>query len=228
MTWPGSYAMAAGFLGLMGFLFFLVLERFLHISQNTPLFEGFFDLFWLPVLFGVPLLTLRSFSQERREGILESVLATGASLQALVWSKFLALFSFYCLLWLLCLSFPLWMLGVLGQAAHNHLDVGMFVGSYAFIALSGAFYLSVGMLLSSFTENATLAGMLTFCVLFILIVGSQLLPQSHLLPDWLQAPLLVLQNLPQLEDLRHGILDSRPVVFYGSGTLLCLTLCRGH
>lgn len=227
---PITYWMAGAFTFLMGVLFFLTLERFVHVTQIKPLFEGFFELFWLPLLFFVPMLTMRSLAQERQEGLLESTVATGASKGAIVLSKFLALFGFYVALWALCLSFPVLLRWVLGSrmVPPGLFESGTFWGSYAFILLSGGFYLALGLFCSSLTENPALAGVMTFCLLFLIVVASQFLPETATLPSWLQGSVEALQNLRQLGDFSRGIVDSRPLLFYlsSTGLLLGLTTLR--
>ena len=47
-------------------------------SKNSPV-ETFLSVFWVPVLFMVPLLTMRSLSDELRRGTLSSLLTTAVS-----------------------------------------------------------------------------------------------------------------------------------------------------
>ena len=75
----GTWVSAALFLALMGAVhWFAVLDGAEAPQTATPL-EATFQLFWIPLLCVLPLLTMRSFAEERRQGTLAALLTTPAS-----------------------------------------------------------------------------------------------------------------------------------------------------
>ena len=68
---PSTYVAAVLFLSLMGFIFTGILDAYSKAPQETPPAAVFFQLFWIPVFFMVPLLTMKCLAEERRLGTLE-------------------------------------------------------------------------------------------------------------------------------------------------------------
>lgn len=94
-----TYIAAVLFLGVMGFVFAGILELYAKAPQETSPAVVFFQLFWFPVFFMVPLLTMKSFAEERRLGTLETLLTAPVSTTEVVLGKFSAAYLFYILLW---------------------------------------------------------------------------------------------------------------------------------
>ena len=70
---PSTYIAAVFFLGVMGFVFASILDVYSKTPQETPPAVVFFQFFWFPVLFMVPLLTMKTIADERRQGTLETL-----------------------------------------------------------------------------------------------------------------------------------------------------------
>ena len=73
---PSTYIAAVLFLGIMGFIFTGILESYSKTPQDVSPAHVFFQLFWLPVLFMVPMLTMKCLAEERRLGTIETLLTT--------------------------------------------------------------------------------------------------------------------------------------------------------
>ena len=112
----------------------------------------------------VPLLTMRSLSEERRMGTLGTMMTTPVTAFEIVLSKFLAAYFFYALLWAATLVFPLTTSLYLPQASADSrlLFSEQAVTGYIFILISGAMYVSIGIFASSLTRTTFVAGMLSF------------------------------------------------------------------
>jgi len=92
---PATYIAATLFLLVMGFVFAGILETFTAAPQEAAPAAVFFQLFWLPVFFMVPLLTMKSIAEERRLGTLETLLTTPVSTPQVVLAKFAASYALY-------------------------------------------------------------------------------------------------------------------------------------
>ncbi|OIO59826.1 MAG: hypothetical protein COZ46_00395 [Verrucomicrobia bacterium CG_4_10_14_3_um_filter_43_23] len=215
-----TYIAGVLFLALMGFLYLMILESYASAPQDNFPSTEFFRIFWLPVFFMVPLLTMKSIADERRTGTLETLKTTPINAWSIVLSKFLAAYFFYMALWAITLSFPIiTQLAVPYFKAENRLfDLASLIGGYSFIALSGFLYISLGILASSLTRSQLVAGMLSFSFLFLLMVGGKLfldLPFLDLsLIPYLPEAVNYLQTFQHLEDFSRGVIDSRPIFFY--------------
>ncbi len=225
---PTSYVAAGLFLALMSFLYTLSIFAGATELGDRPPVSLFFQLFFLPVCFMVPLLTMRLLAEERRLGTLQSVLSTGVSPLQVVSAKFLAAYGFYLGMWLLTLGFP-WLLEqrmpVLVAEARLW-DRGALVGGLGFIAVTGLLYVSLGLFCSALTRSQLVAGMGSFCGLFALTLGPALIDPEMLTSApvfrWLTEPLAFLRAFDQLTEVSRGVLDTRPLVLYLSAAAALL------
>ena len=217
------------FLTLMGGIYWYALLECSRSPQNWTPVEATFRLFWLPLLCILPLLTMRTFAEERRSGTLAALLTTPASTSAVVWAKFLAVWLVWVLFWIGFVVFPLIVDGQLGKSGDPRLhDASILWGGLCFIIVSGLLHTAIGILCSCLTRSATLAALLAFiCLLALTAAGGALesLPiETWDGVSWLREPAAHLRTFAHLQDFAGGIFDSRPVVLYITGTLLCLGL----
>lgn len=221
---PSTYIASVLFLLVMGFIFTGLLEAYSREPQETPPAVVFFQLFWVPVFFMVPLLTMKSFAEERRLGTLETLLTTPVSTAEVVLAKFSAAYLFYVLLWASTLGFH-YILQVYARDL-RYLDSGPLIGGYLFIAVSGLLFIAVGILASALTRSQAVAGILSFTILLGLIGGLSYLSELSTLHQNFLSPLsssLAGLRIPtHVDDFTHGIVDTRQVFFYLTGAILAL------
>ena len=221
---PSTYLAAVLFLGFMGFIFTSILE----IYSKAPLEESpaqmFFQLFWLPVLFIVPMLTMKCLAEERRLGTIETLLTTPVTTTEVVLGKYGAAYLLYLTLWGSTAAFFLILKKFSGDA--RFVDPGPLVGGYLFIAVSGLLFIALGVFASSLSRNQAVAGILCFTMIFGLIWGLSFLAGSTILNrEGLQPAKLAVeyaQVLTHRDDFARGVIDSRELLFYLSGTVLAL------
>ncbi len=227
---PPTYVAAFLFLSFMGLMYLVsVMEISQSAASQSPM-EKFLAVFWVPVLFMVPLLTMRSLAEERRMGTLEALMSTPVTAFQVVLAKYLACYFFYILLWALTLVFPLIVALSIPQAMADQriFSPSQTLTGYAFIFASGAMYVAIGIFSSSLTRSTLVAGMLSFCILFLAIVGAGLI-MKFTLPDtgwlsWMQAPAEYMQTFRHLEDFSASLFDTRPFFLYFSGAAMLLAL----
>ena len=227
---PSTYIAMVLSLLMMGFFYFLTLITISSGEQDQLPPTLFFSLFWVPVLLIVPMLTMRSFAEERRMGTIETLLTAPVRPSQVVIAKFLAAYFFYILVWVLAAAYPVITTLTLQQPElHERLfHYGSTVGGYLFIAVSGCLFVSIGIFTSSLTRSQLVAGMLSFSILFMLIVGIAAIHMLQLkmgteglLPDTV---LDYFQVFEHFEDFSRGLIDTRPFVYYLSGTIAVLGL----
>tara|TARA_R100000027_G_scaffold22267_2_gene16143 strand:+ start:7817 stop:8581 length:765 start_codon:yes stop_codon:yes gene_type:complete len=223
-----SYVAGVLFLLLMGLIYWAILKGYTVAPQEDTPATQFFRIFWIPAFFVVPLLTMRSIAEERRLGTLQTLLTTPTGPMVVVLAKFFAIYIFYLFLWACTIAFPLLAAEMtsVDQARIILFDPASLLGGYLFVALSGALFIALGIFCSSLTRSQLVAGMLCFTGLFLLIAGSRLLlevplPKTGPLKA-LNAPFQYFQTFEHLLDFSTGIIDSRPFVYYISGSLLFL------
>lgn len=227
---PPTYIAAVLFLCLMGFLYWAILRGMVNTPSDILPTVQFFSVFWIPVFFVVPLLTMRSIAGERSSGTLDTLMTTPTSRVAVVLSKFAGAYIFYMLLWALTIGFPLLTQKLYPQAAQSGalLELAPLAGSFLFIATSGILFISIGIFASSVTRSQLVAGMLSFTMLFVVIIGGQqinnIADSGGDLASWMTNTVNYLQIFEHLDDFSRGIIDTRPFVYYASTGFLLLAL----
>ena len=221
---PGTYIAATAFLGFMGFIFVGILENYSTAAQDAAPAQVFFSTFFLPVFFMVPLLTMKCLAEERRLGTIETLLTTPVTTTEVVLAKFGAAYFLYMLLWGSTGGLFLILKKFAGDP--RLLDSGPIIGGYTFIALSGLMFIAIGVLTSSFSRSQSVAGILSFVSLALLILGGRYLSGVSFLEHESLRPIReavgYAQIFSHLEDFTRGVIDSRQVLFYLSGTFLAL------
>jgi ABC-2 type transport system permease protein len=221
-----TFVAAVLFLFVMGFFFTFLLEAYSETAQETSPAYDFFRLFWLAVIIIVPLVTMKSISEERRLGTLETLLTTPVTTGEVVLGKYCAAYFIYLLLW----GSTSGLFFLLHRFATDPrlLDPGTLVGGYIYIAVSGLLFVAIGVFASALARNQAVALVLALALLLVLIFGATLSADVQSLR--LEALRPVRQALDyanvfqHLDDFSRGIIDSRQLFFYFTGTALTLIL----
>jgi len=182
------------------------------ISFNERLIAPVLHNMAVVTLFLTPMLTMRLFAEEKRQGTIELLATAPLTDLQVVLGKFLGALSLYAVmlasgflnfavLWTHAIAAPDWRQLLTGALA---------------LLLLGASFISIGLFLSTVTKNQIIAGSLTFGLLLgIWILG------------WLDQPVLSYLGLVRhSEDLMKGVLDLKDVVFYLSFTFFGLFLAQ--
>lgn len=221
---PATYFAATLFLGFMGLIFSKILDLYSGAAQETSPAFVFFNLFWLPVCVMVPLLTMKCLAEERRLGTIETLLTTPVTTAEVVLGKFGAAYFLYLALWASTGGF----FYVLRKfsADPRFLDTGPLIGGYVFIAVSGLLFVSIGVFASSLTRNQSVAAVLGCVMLGSLILGGNALSDSAWLDQDMFRPLKTAIDYAHVfthrDDFTRGIIDTRELLFYFSGTAVML------
>ena len=225
---PSTYIASVLFLLLESFVFLFILTLFSHTPQAVTPAIYFYESFWLPVFFVVPLITMRSIAEEMRQGTLEALMTTPVSSFEVALSKFLSSYIFYLFLWSLTISFPYLTLWIIKSPQYSPMiiDSHELIGTFLFIGITGTLYIAIGILCSSLTRSQLVSGMLTFCLLLIIIIGPELLNYAPFFEikylNWLKIPFEQFQSFDLLSDFNRGVIDSRPFFLYISTAILAL------
>jgi ABC-2 type transport system permease protein len=216
---PLGYVILAAFLLVNGYIFAIILN-YLNSPGNPKgqalqyLFTNSF--FWFYTLFVVPVVSMRLFAEERKAGTLEMLLTSPVTEGTVVLGKFLGALGFYLSLWLPTLVY------VAILRAQTPMDMGPVAASYLAIALLGGYFLSVGIFASTLTKNQIIAAILTFAMLIVIFSAGLL---ENLATDPARREMLGYFNLwEHMDEFTKGVVDSRRVVYYLSGTLFFLFL----
>ncbi len=227
---PASYIASVIFLLLTGAFYLYILSQYLVRPLEELPSSLFIQLYWVPALFVIPLLTMKSIAEERRSGTLQTLKTTSVSSFSIVFSKFSAAYLFYMFLWALTFFFPVIINKFIPTISLQMplYDVASLKGGYIFLALSSFLFISFGIFTSSLTRSQLVAGIFCFTLIIAVTVLSWLLSSitqtvsSEI--SWLKSPLQYFQTVKYLKSSTVGIIDSRPFIYYTTNALIFLGL----
>lgn len=205
------------FLAVTLFIFFWVDTFFArNIADVRPMFE------WMPVLliFLVPALTMRMWSEERRSGTIELLLTVPVSNLELALGKFTACIGLILVALVLTLPIPVTVALLAGP-----LDWGPVIGGYVAAFFLAASYTAIGLTISARTDNQMVSLLLSVLVCgCFLLIGSDGL--TSLFGNNVGAVLKLLGSGSRFQSITRGIIDFRDLYYYVSitGVLLCLNV----
>lgn len=159
------------------------------------------------LLFVFPLITMRTYAEEKRSGTIELLLTSPLTDLQIILGKFIGAMLLYAAM----LAVTLIHVGLL--FLYGDPEWKPIVTGYLGLLLMGGCFLSVGLLISSLTKNQIVAGMITFAVFLMLWVinwiGSFVGPTA-------QAALAHLSITEHFDDFAKGIIDTKHLVYYAS------------
>jgi len=167
---PVGYLFMGLFLLLTGVFYFF--DNLLYLRSQ---YVGFLGSVLLIFLFAIPLLTMRLFSEEKRQKTDQLLLTSPVSIAGIVCGKFFAAVAVYCATLLITVSYAVVI------AVYGDLQTWETLGSYIGFLFLGACYISVGIFVSAITENQLTAALVTFfSLMFIWLVDpiSQMIPSD--------------------------------------------------
>jgi ABC-2 type transport system permease protein len=214
---PIAYIIIGLFALLFGWFFYVYLHVFVEQSQrmammgggninvNEQMIRGVLQNAAVIILFVMPMITMRTYSEEKRSGTIELLLTSPLTDLDIILGKFLAAMGLYCGMLLVTLA-DIAILFRLGNPEWRPIAAG-----YLGLLLMGGCFISVGLLISSLTKNQIVAGFLTFAVFLMLWVINWLADSSG--PTG-QAVLSFLSITDHFDDFTKGIIDTKHLVYY--------------
>jgi ABC-2 type transport system permease protein len=165
----------------------------------------------------IPVITMRSFAEEKKTKTFRLLLSSPVPLREIVFGKFLACMIVVTVMVLIS-SYSIGFLFLLGEP-----ELGPVITGYAGVVLMAGCYVSVGVFASSLTDNQIVAAVLTFGFsLFMWIIGWGAQAAGATTGKVLQ----FLSIADHMERFLKGIVDTSDLVYYMSFILLSLFLCN--
>ncbi len=216
---PVAYVVGALFLLLQGWVFRLLVTVLNdpRVDPSWRISQFFFGgtfFYWFSVLMIAPLLTMRTFSEEKRTGTIEVLLTAPVTDAQVVLAKFLGAWLSFGALWAVTAV----LFGMM--RLFTPLDWGPILSGYLGTWLLGGLLISIGVLASSLTRNQVIAAVVSF-VLILLLFSVGFLDAFITNPESSK----IIRHLSLMEHLRDfskGIIDTRSVVYYVTATAMAL------
>ena len=177
------------------------------VNVNEMLIGPLFMNVSVILLFTLPLVTMRIYSEEKRSGTIELLLTAPLTDFQIVMGKFLGAFVLYAAM-LAVTVVHLGFLFAFGDPEWRPVLTG-----YLGLLLMGGCFLSLGLFVSSLTKNQIVAGMITFAVFLMFWVINWI---SSFTGPTMQSVLNYLSITEHLNDFTRGVLDTKHLVYYVS------------
>ncbi|GHV94057.1 hypothetical protein AGMMS50293_03770 [Spirochaetia bacterium] len=214
-----SYLYAPAFYGaVVFFLLFCSIWLFYfqrYFSRDLATLRPYFAAFPLVFILVIPVITMKSWAEERKTGSVELLLTLPFSEWNLVMGKFLSALSILAMMLALTIPLPL-SLRSLGD-----FDGGMIFCEYLGALLLGATATALGLLLSSLSKNQAGSFLGSAAALMAVMLINQL-TFSFNLPQWLTGFINFISLSFHFESFSKGLIDSRDLAFFVLTTALFL------
>jgi ABC-2 type transport system permease protein len=232
-TSPIAYAVVVVFLLISGYFFYGILSSFVDfglraafqaqyyrmpmpkLNVNEMAIRPLFQNLSVILLFMLPMITMRLFSEEKRSGTVELLYTSPITKTQTMLGKYLAALALYVMMIVL----------TMGHVAfffiYGNPELGPVFSGYLGVLLMGASFLALGLLVSSLTENQIIAAVVGFGVFLLLWAIGWL---ANFVGPGLGKILSYLSIFEHFDDFAKGIIDTKDVVFYLSFTFFGLYL----
>src|SRR5687767_1530455 len=157
------------------------------------------------ILFMMPMITMRTYSEEKRSGTIELLLTSPVTDLEIIVGKFIGAMGLYVAMLLVTMVY-IAILFIYGNPEWRPIAAG-----YLGLLLMGGSFISLGLFISSATKNQIVAGVITFAAFLMLWIISWNADQSG---PWMRAVLTHLSIIDHFDDFARGIIDTKHLVYY--------------
>ena len=203
-----AYVVLAVFLVLAGYYFYTDLALFVlwgGSSVQEGLWQYLFHDIRLILLFTIPLLTMRLFSEEKKLGTIELLFTYPFRDIEILLGKYLACLTVFSIMLGFTVLYPI-LLAIVYQV-----ELGPLIASYLGMFLLGSAFISCGIMVSSLTENQIVAALVTSGIIL-----------TFWFIDWNEAAVspsvaVVLHHLSFFEHFYNfvrGVIDTKDIIYF--------------
>ena len=218
---PIAYIVIGFFALLFGYFFYAMLIIFNqqslqlgglgggggNVDINQQLIRPLFLNASVILLFVLPLITMRTYSEEKRSGTIELLLTSPVTDVEIIVGKFLGAMALYAAM------LAITVIHMVLLFAWGNPEPKVVLTGYLGLLLMGGCFISVGLLISSLTKNQIVSGMVTFAVFLLLWVINWI---ASFTGPTTQSVLNYLSITDHFDDFTRGILDTKHLVYYFS------------
>ena len=216
---PIGYLVIGVFLTLNGLFLWFFKGDFNILDYGFADLSSFFLLTPWILIFLIPAVTMRSFSDEKKQGTLELLLTKPISHFRIVLGKY---FGAFILILIALIPTLLYVYTVyqLGNPVGN-LDLGSTLGSYFGLLFLVASYTAIGVFASTLSDNQIVAFIAAVFICFVFYIGFEGLAE-FLSSDFVEQ----LGMSSHFKSMSRGVLDSRDIIYFLSVTFFFLWLTK--
>jgi ABC-2 type transport system permease protein len=216
---PIGYLVIAIFLILNGLFLWIFDGEYNILNSGFADLSPFFTISPWILIFLIPAVTMRSFSDEMKQGTLELLLTKPLSIWQIVNGKF-----FGAVLLIVIAIIPtfiyVYVISSLGMPEGN-IDMGSTVGSYFGLLFLISGYSAIGIFTSTLSDNQIVAFLLAVFLCFFFYFG------FDGIATYLPSIENFISNLgmnSHFKSMSRGVIDTRDLLYFVSITILFLSL----
>ncbi len=215
---PIGYLVIAVFLIGNGVFLWVFEGEYNILNSGFADLSPFFTLAPWILIFLIPAVTMRSFSDEKKQGTLELLLTKPLSIWQIVNGKFLGslLLIFMAIIPTLIYVKVISSLGM----PEGNIDMGSTIGSYFGLLFLISAYSAIGIFTSTLSENQIVAFIVAVFLCFFFYFGFEKLATT--IPD-LRNFISALGMQDHFKSMSRGVIDTRDALYFVSITVLFLS-----
>ncbi|MEN9976064.1 MAG: hypothetical protein RIR36_224 [Bacteroidota bacterium] len=210
------------FLLLTGLILFVFPDTSILVMGYATL-AGFFNIApWL-LIFMIPTITMRSFSEEYKSGTFELLKTLPIRPAVLVYGKYIG-----ALLVVLCLLLPTLIYGVAIESLSvvGGIDMGATAGSYLGLFLLAGVFVAIGICVSSFTNNTVVAFIGAAFICYLLFAGFEAVSKLSFFEGKLSYYIEVLGLKFHYKSISRGVIRLDDLVYFFVFIATCLHITK--
>ena len=219
---PIGYLVIAVFLLLNGLFLWLFKGDFNILDNGFADLSSFFLLSPWIFIFLIPAVTMRSFSDEKKQGTIELLLTKPISSLHIVLGKYFGALILVVIAIIPTLLY-VYAISQLGNPEGN-LDLGSITGSYFGLLFLAASYCAIGVFASTLSDNQIVAFIISVFLCFFFYFGFEGLANYKLFGDAFYVEKLGMDF--HFKSMERGVLDTRDLLYFLSVTTFFIVLTQ--
>jgi ABC-2 type transport system permease protein len=205
------------FLLANGLMLFVFEDNILDFGYAT--LDRFFQLAPWILLLLIPAITMRSFADEFKSGTFEILQTRPLSRWQIVSGKY---FGSLVVLLIALLPTVVYFFSIQALSSNEGIDTGATIGSYIGLFFLAAVFTSIGVCVSSFTNNAVVAFIISLIACVLLYYGFS--SMSRLFDSGADYYIEMLGIDFHYRSISRGVIDTRDIIYFLSMIFLFLAI----
>lgn len=206
-----GYIIISVFLVISGLFLWVFPLDFNVLNMGYANLDGLFLIGPFVFLFLVPAITMKSFAEEKRLGTIEMLLTKPITDLEIIMAKFFAdiVLLIIALIPTLIYYYSVYQLGF----PKGNLDQGAMWGSYLGLIFIGATFISIGIFISSITDNQIISFVVSFLICGAVFLGFEFIYSLELFGSFdLFVKSIGVSH--HYSSISRGVIDTRDVIYF--------------
>lgn len=206
--------------GVSLFVTFVIFNIFFYMivdQEGEATLRDIFKVMEFMFIFIIPIFTMKLFSEEKQNGTMEFLMTTPTTNTQIVLGKYLGSLVFFSVFILLSSIYYIIL------EMYSDPDKIAILSGYLGLWIQSAFFIAVGMLLSSWSKSQIVAAISSYVVLFLFYFS---LSFEQYVNEWVGLMIRCVGAAWHAENFMVGMIHLSDIVYFLTGIFFCITLTR--